>query len=366
MNNTFYNILAISMFLSACSAGRDVEIIKASGFAIGENKSALVFLTPEIGIAGGFVHASDLDSLVDRTGAGLFLSAIWRTADGGHDWQLTIIRDSSSIKGLTSDGQSIYASVMDAGRGSVIMRSSDTGLSWNVLCERPDNVIRDLYARDTMQLYYRSDDMSLTATSDGGKTWKTLNDPWGSSGHIFYDGATAYFLSSIEYYISSVDAMSHFTRLASLNLDTGETHEIKLPPSRYGSRVSTGNMLVLFHENEVELYRIEDDKVTFLSKIDARRSRYNPDFLYSHGDKIYLSLSAPMTSEAAVWRSLIFGVREKLMFSEDGGASWMRLRLGSNSIRVSLVSKKVATLPVGDKFNLYYIPDPLSLGVISK
>lgn len=190
----------------------------------------------------------------------------------------------------------------------------------------------------------------MSASVDAGKTW-TSYSPISGVEHIFYDGSTAYFLSSI-YDTSSP------CRLVGVDLDTGESTEIVLPPGRRGSTASRGNMLFLLRENVVELYRIHDRSVSLVAEFDPPGEVwYTPRFIYYHDEKIYLYMA--VDNDWLSTRS-----PERLMFSGDGGASWERIRLGWD--RIFPFDECTSALPVGETFNLYYLSDPLQIGVIRK
>lgn len=347
-----YFLIVISISLSACYADRDIEIIQAGGFEYDQDRQTLLFLNTDIGFAGGKRTITHYDS----TGAYYFTShaAIWRTENGGRNWETITIDEASNISIILEKNNEIYAiarGFSDDDHYSLILKSSDMGSSWRVLCERPGIILKP-YIRDSLHFYYWGD--KLNVTHDGGKTWQTDDKPMPKVGDVFYDGDTAYFLSP-------ANDTSYPYRLIAMNLDSKDLREIKLPPGRRGGSLSKQNMFLLYENDQfgapVELYRIQGDSVVLLSKFYPGKYHYYPKFIDSDGDKIYLYYTLSVGGFG--------GYRgERLLVSNDDGLSWDRIHLGMKGIWPAYDC--ICTLSSDKHYALYYEHNVLNLGIVKK
>src|SRR5579883_103079 len=155
----------------------DIRFFDALHGIIGCKEDA--FVTSDGGITWTACHLSEPSRVAFGASPNIMYTlewasnAIYRTSDGGKNWQPHITGTSELTFDVTADG-----SLVVVGNGSVL-RSSDAGVTWNT---SPGRVASDCWTlvadpSDRSQLYCTEEDnsssrtVSLYASSDGGNSW---------------------------------------------------------------------------------------------------------------------------------------------------------------------------------------------------
>ena len=137
-------------------------------------------------------HPSDPDVFYIGTAVG----GVWKTVDGGENWQPIFDEQSSSSIGnlglsksnpnilYVGTGEANGSATSGAFAGTGVYRSDDAGLTWkNVGLENSQHIGRlvvdnqdpdIVYAAVTGQLYGKDEDRGLYKTTNGGESWEQL------------------------------------------------------------------------------------------------------------------------------------------------------------------------------------------------
>lgn len=352
INFRFSVVTALALFvalLHGCIADPAFKVILAEGINYKESKDALTFISPDVGFAGGDKYSPDTPPFGEGWGNRDYQDAmIWKTLDGGHTWQANKL-DSGSVRAIFYKDEYLFAIVNSRG-SSKIYRSIDIGETWQLLSAVNDVSIYSFYAKDPDNLYYYShyDDSILMMSDDGGISWHSTGcKPKGIGIR------TIFFTEEWAYYVMGDFSNSPF--MIRRNLTTHENDTIVLPPGRV-YETGQNEMIVLKHEQSIEVYKIDGVDLTLKSKIKAPKVRYDPQFIDNKGDRVFLYM--------VIRDGYLFGSQEVLLFSKTGGSSWTEIKLGLASI--SPYYSTINTMLLNDNYYLWFLASPTTLGIVVK
>lgn len=335
----------VILFLTCgCGSGGVHEEFTAAGLAYGESHSCMLFTTFEDGIIGGRYSKSTTPAFGEEREAGKeYNDALcWVTHDGGRNWKNMKVGD-GEVRYLIEQDKRVYAIVHRNsihGTISVLHVFQHKGNTWRKQSE-VEGIISCFHVIDSNRMFFWGgrDDYQLHETRDGGKTWIVYKNQYDGIEEVFFDG-------SIVYYLTHVFDRSRPGLLVKKDLNTGEEKVLPMPSGQRGKK-GFGNVVSLDNNNKLELYRINNDSLVYLTTFDYGRQYL--DFFAQQGNKAYACLR--------VHRGGALTPEKMIIFSNDGGKTWDE-RVSS----ISLQSDCVSAHGEGDIFKLWYYGGNLSIG----
>ena len=105
-------------------------------------------------------------------------AAIWRTADGGGTWALTVL-DMSGGRGVAVEGTHAWASVgTTAARfGAGIFESTDEGMTWTQVSGEEIDSLSFVDDQHGFAIRTAASETTIAASSDGGRGWAPVAAP---------------------------------------------------------------------------------------------------------------------------------------------------------------------------------------------
>ena len=105
-------------------------------------------------------------------------AAIWRTADGGGTWALTVL-DMSGGRGVAVEGTHAWASVgtTSARFGAGIFESTDEGVTWTQVSGEEIDSLSFVDDQHGFGIRTAASETTIAASSDGGRSWAPIAAP---------------------------------------------------------------------------------------------------------------------------------------------------------------------------------------------
>lgn len=343
MNKIVYILLAL--FMMSCNSGH-YNSVRINGLKYGEFYEDLLFISPSIGLLGGYEdkHTYHWDSIRPK-GFQNFDAICLRTIDGGKNWEKQKM-DDGIVNGFTIKDGIIYASIQKSDSTyvskTVIYTSNDQGKNWKKKCELDTLLVR-LHVIDSNWIIGNTYG-KLNETRDGGNTWnelKTNNFVWNE----FYAEGYVYYFSD------NNDGI--FKTIVRRDLDSGHEREMPIPDNCEGT-AGSGDIIFCRNNEELRVYEIDADfKFSYLYSF-KKGGYMSAQFIGRHNEQIYLLIFSP--------RAGLFSLQDCFYYSPDGGKEW--IKLGRKGY-IDSMGKRVSSYGDSTSFRLFFYKDIYSMGIFN-